>query len=168
MDFLTNEDWPFLIKAIFTRQSGACNARNLALQQVTSDWVFLNDDDNRFESNLIKDVFFYIKKFGVKSVSTSYLQKNESLQNFEISQSTNFGSGNSFLKSELLKQVSFDLALEFGYGEDTDFGLQLRNLGIDILYLPKPTILHLKAPFGGFRIAPVFVWSNWVSSKRVS
>ncbi|PWA09950.1 glycosyltransferase family 2 protein [Flavobacterium laiguense] len=160
LDYLHTEKWPFEIKHTFTHQAGACNARNLALNQVESEWVFLNDDDNRFESDLIEKVFENIKKYGVKSVTTSYLQPNELLQNSIISQSGIFGSGNSFLKTELLKQVSFNESLEFGYGEDTDFGLQLRNLGIDIIYFPNLNILHLKAPMGGFRIKPTFVWSN--------
>jgi GT2 family glycosyltransferase len=39
--------------------------------------------------------------------------------------------------------------LNFGYGEDNDFGMKLRNQGHDVSYLPKPQILHLKAPMGG-------------------
>ena len=35
---------------------------------------------------------------------------------------------------------------EFGFGEDIDFGMQLRNNGIDIIYLPYPEIIHIKAP----------------------
>jgi GT2 family glycosyltransferase len=31
--------------------------------------------------------------------------------------------------------------------EDNDFGMQLRNQGVDVLYLPEPKILHLKAPW---------------------
>jgi len=43
------------------------------------------------------------------------------------------------------------MALEFGYGEDVDFGMQLRNLGVDVIYIPEIKISHLKAPIGGFR-----------------
>jgi hypothetical protein len=28
------------------------------------------------------------------------------------------------------------------------------NQGIDVLYLPEPKIIHLKAPVGGFRTKP--------------
>lgn len=168
LDYLHTEKWPFVIKHTFTHQAGACNARNLALSQVESEWVFLNDDDNRFDVNLIEKVFENIKKYGVESVTTSYLQPNERPQKRIASQSGIFGSGNSFLKAELLKQVSFDRSLEFGYGEDTDFGLQLRNLGIDIIYFPDPNILHLKAPIGGFRIRPTFEWSNEIIQPKPS
>ena len=43
------------------------------------------------------------------------------------------------------------MALENGFGEDGDFGMQLRKSGVDILYTPFLTLLHLKAPVGGFR-----------------
>jgi hypothetical protein len=38
--------------------------------------------------------------------------------------------------------------------------MQLRNLGHDVLYLPEPEILHLKAPIGGFRTKPALLWQN--------
>ncbi len=49
---------------------------------------------------------------------------------------------------------------EFGFGEDGDFGVQLRNTGTDVFYFPKPDILHLKAPVGGFRTKPVLAWEK--------
>ncbi len=125
LDYLKNENWPFKIKHTFTHQAGACNARNLALSKVESEWVFLNDDDNRFEANLIKKTIENIIKYGEKCITTSYIQPHEKSQHFSVHQTGIFGSGNSFVKTELLRKVSFDKALEFGYGEDTDFGLQL-------------------------------------------
>jgi GT2 family glycosyltransferase len=50
--------------------------------------------------------------------------------------------------------------LEFGYGEDVDFGMQLRNLGVDVVYMPDLKILHLKAPVGGFRSTFKLAWLN--------
>jgi hypothetical protein len=160
LDFINVETWPFNIKHTFTHQAGACNARNIALQQVESEWVFLNDDDNRFGNDLIEKAFLNIEKYGILVLMTSYLQLNEKRNHNTISQTTIFGSGNSFLNSILLKKVSFKKSLEFGYGEDIDFGLQLRNIGTDVVYFPEPSILHLKAPIGGFRIKPVLLWSD--------
>jgi hypothetical protein len=52
-----------------------------------------------------------------------------------------FGAvSNSFNRRSLI-DVRFNTAFEFGYGEDADFGAQLRDL--DVLYLPEPDILHL-------------------------
>lgn len=160
LDYISNESWPFAIKHTFTHQPGACNARNVALSQVESEWVFLNDDDNRFEPNLLEAVFKKIEQFGSQIVTTAYPQKNETKTNKIIIQWPTFGAGNSFVKSDLLKKVKFNMALEFGYGEDGDFGRQLRNQGVDVLYLPEPQILHLKAPMGGFRTKPALAWQN--------
>ena len=71
-----------------------------------------------------------------------------------------FGSGSSFVFSECLRGCEFLKGFEFGYGEDVDFGMQLRNKGCDILYFSNPKILHLKAPIGGFRTKPVLKWQN--------
>lgn len=160
LDYLKNENWPFKIKHTFTHQAGACNARNVALAQVESEWVFLNDDDNRFEEDLIKKTIENIIKYGEKCITTSYIQRHEKLKHFSVHQTGMFGSGNSFLKAELLTRVSFDKALEYGYGEDTDFGLQLRKIGVDVICFPNLNIVHLKAPMGGFRTKPVLQWQE--------
>jgi GT2 family glycosyltransferase len=160
LDYITNEIWPFTIKHTFTHRPGVCNARNIALSKVESEWVFLNDDDNRFQIDLIEKVLLNISTYGSSVLTTSYLQLNEKQAYKQISQSVIFGSGNSFLRADLLRKVSFNESFEFGYGEDTDFGLQLRNCGADIIYFPEIHILHLKAPMGGFRIKPVLKWQN--------
>jgi hypothetical protein len=41
-------------------------------------------------------------------------------------------------------------------GEDTDFGLQLRNCGANIFYFPEIHDFVNQAPIGGFRIKPAF------------
>ncbi|MCW2119456.1 glycosyltransferase family 2 protein [Flavobacterium sp. 7A] len=160
LDYLTTETWPFFIKHTFTHQAGACNARNLALDQVTSDWVFLGDDDNRFDAGLIEKMFQKAAQYGTTVVTTNYILKEE-VQEFNIiHQSGIFGSGNSFVKTSVLQDIRFDNALEFGYGEDTDFGMQLRNHGQDVIYFPSLKITHLKAPIGGFRTPFVQKWDT--------
>ena len=160
LDYLTNTKWPFKVKHIFIHQTGACNARNVALSHVKSEWVILGDDDNRFNVNLIEDLFGSIDKYGIKSISTVYLQPNEK-QTYNITgQTTIFGSGNSILRSDLLNKVKFDMAYEFGYGEDRDYGMQIRNIGEDVLFESNISITHLKAPIGGFRTKMVQKWDN--------
>jgi len=160
LDYLTKEKWPFEIQHIFIHQAGACNARNLALEQTQSEWVFLADDDNCFGATLLSDIFGKIEQYGDLVITTSYPQKNESKKYAKVMQCSTFGAGNSFVRRDLLEKVRFNRALEFGYGEDGDFGMQLRNLGQDVLYLPEPEILHLKAPVGGFRTKPALQWQN--------
>ena len=160
LDYLTLEKWPFEIQHIFIHQVGACNARNLALKQTQSEWVFLADDDNRFDATLLANVLDKIQQYGNPIVTTSYPQKNETKKYQKVIQWPTFGAGNSFVRRDLLEKVRFNPAFEFGYGEDGDFGIQLRTQGYDILYLPEPEILHLKASMGGFRTKPILQWQN--------
>jgi GT2 family glycosyltransferase len=160
LDYLKNQTWPFFIKHSFTHQAGACNARNLALKQLESEWVFLADDDIRFKNDFINKVFENINKTGVTAVSIKCAQENEKSIFRSIFQWGSFGSGCSFVDSKALEKCQFDLGFEFGYGEDNDFGMQLRNQGYDVLYLPEPQILHLKAPMGGFRTKPSLKWQH--------
>jgi len=168
LDYLKTECWPFEIKHIFTRQAGVCNARNLALNEVVSEWVFLADDDIRIETNFIHKTFFNIEKFGSKIVSISCLQKEDKRIFKFFFQWGSFGSGCSFVNAGVLRDLKFNVGYEFGFGEDADFGMQLRNLGHDVLYLPEPEILHLKAPVGGFRTKPALLWDNYAIQPKPS
>ena len=126
LDYLTSEVWPFIIKHEFTHQPGVCNARNIALSKVESDWVLLGDDDNCFESNLIECLFKEMEAYGVNVGLTVYLQPSEIQTYLKTAQTHIFGAGNALIKSSLLKNVSFNTKYEFNYGEDSDFGMQLR------------------------------------------
>mgnify|MGYP003624915407 CR=1 FL=1 len=159
LDFL-NEPWPFEIDHTIIYQLGACNARNIGLSKVSSDWVFFADDDVRFNSTLLEDGFKYLNLYQTVAICLSCLQKNEIENHNNVFQSATFGSGTSIVKSTALKDVKFDRAYEFGYGEDADFGMQLRNTGTDILYVPFVKILHLKALIGGFRKKMIRKWEK--------
>lgn len=160
LDYLLTGEWPFGIKHIFTHQAGACNARNIALSQIKSEWVFFADDDIRVEVDFIQKALERINNFGTEAVSFECFQKEQKKINTTFFQWTSFGSGCSFVLAEILKNCTFNRGYEFGFGEDGDFGMQLRHLGHDVLYFPEPEILHLKAPVGGFRIQPVLRWHN--------
>ena len=151
LDSLHKEVWPFQIKQIFTHQTGACHARNLGLQEVESHYVFLADDDIRFENNLLERTMRQMTQHYINAATISCLRVNELPTFNNLRQWHTFGSGCSIVSTAVLKQVYFNLAYEHGFGEDADFGMQLRNIGADVIYLPTPSILHLKAPMGGFR-----------------
>lgn len=163
-----SDNWPFKIYHVFTHQLGACNARNIGLNMVKSDWVFFADDDIRLKKTILESAFLYINKFKVNAISLSCLQKNEKEKNEVVFQSTTFGSGTSLVKSEALKNLKFNIAYEFGYGEDADFGMQLRNQGTDILYIPFVSMLHLKAPIGGFRKKIKKEWDLQITKPKPS
>ncbi len=160
LDYLYNENWPFIIDHEFIHQTGACNARNKAILKTNSEWVLLFDDDNRFDKNLLKRIFNDLLLTNAQVLNMAYLQKGEieSLKSFK--QWPFFGSGCSIVNREVLEKCRFDMSLEHGYGEDADYGMQIRNAGYDVVYTPQIQILHLKAPVGGFRKPHVFPWQN--------
>lgn len=160
LDYLTNQTWPFTIKHTFTNTPGACNARNIALDAVESDWVFFADDDIRIEPDFVENTFHELHKTGASAVSINCLHVGEKQKYEQIFQWSSFGSGCSFVSRKAIKNSRFNMSFEFGYGEDSEFGMQLRNQGCDILYLPFPSILHLRAPVGGFRFKPVLEWKQ--------
>ncbi len=168
LHYLTNENWPFEIKHHFTHQTGACNARNIAIGLVESEWSFLADDDIRFESDLIEKAFEVLDKYGDNALNLLCLQPNEKQSYFLTTQTDIFGSGTSIMKSSLFKEVDFDMAFEFGFGEDSDFGMQIRKQGTDVLFIPDIKIIHLKAPIGGFRTKVKKQWENEIVQPKPS
>ncbi|CCG52679.1 Glycosyl transferase, group 2 family protein [Flavobacterium indicum GPTSA100-9 = DSM 17447] len=160
LDYLFNEPWPFEIVLKFTHQLGACNARNIGLEYISNDWVFMADDDIRISNDFLEKSFLNILSHNFNAVNLNCLQKGQVSTFNNIHQTEIFGSGASIVKTEILKNCKYDMNYEFCFGEDFDFGMQIRNQGLDVVYLPEPIILHLKAPVGGFRIKPVLPWSN--------
>nr|WP_294935915.1 glycosyltransferase [uncultured Flavobacterium sp.] len=160
LDYIVGESWPFPIKHVFIHQTGACNARNLALNELESEWVFMADDDIRFSADFVETAFAAIENTGNKAFTLSCLREGEQPQFLQTMQWGTFGSGCSIVKTKALQSIKFNMSYEFGFGEDADFGMQLRNHGKDIIYLPQPEIVHLKAPVGGFRTKAVLAWQN--------
>lgn len=161
LDYLTTKKWPFRIKHVLINKAGVCNARNIAIELVTSEWVFFADDDIELENNFLEKAFQKVNQFSSKAFTFNCYQnihqKNIYKNDFQWD---NFGSGCSIIKSELLKSVKFNIVYEFGFGEDADFGIQIRKNGNDVIYLSEPRILHFKAPIGGFRTKPILAWHN--------
>ena len=160
LDYLQAEDWPFTIKHTFTHTTGVVNARNLALKQVESEWTLLGDDDNRFDINLIETLFNHIKQYGVTVGTTVYIQPKEVQTYLKTTQTSIFGAGNSIIKSTLIKKVKFNMKYEFNYGEDNEFGMQLRHIGEDVVFFADIKITHLKAPVGGYRTKVKQLWAD--------
>lgn len=160
LPFLRQLNWPFEICHHFIHKTGVCNARNLALNDTTADWVFFSDDDQRCKPNLIEVILKELRRFGMHGLTTSYLQKGET-KIFQVPKHWGtFGSGNSIVLGKSARKAAFLPALEYGYGEDIDFGMQLRNMGCDFFYHPEIEIEHLKAPKGGFRTSTVLEWER--------
>ena len=158
LDYIYTESWPFVIKHTFTHQLGACNARNIALEQLESQWVFFADDDVRFNVDFIKDCLLSCKNYGKKAITLSCLQKGETILDNKPTQWRSFGTCSSFVAAEVVKQIRFDTRFDLGYCDDVDYGKKLRNAGADVVFFTQPSMLHLKAPIGGFRTKFKFDW----------
>jgi|TARA_R100000501_G_C2628220_1_gene122401 hypothetical protein len=158
---LKNQNWPFEIVHHFTNQTGACNARNVALEEVVADWVFFADDDIRFNADLLQNSLEELKRLSIGCLNINCKQEGEASVFHKIKQWGSFGSGTSIVKTDFCKKISFDEVFECGFGEDKDYGMQLRNVGCDIIYHPNLEILHLKALRGGFRETSLPPWENY-------
>lgn len=149
---------PFEIIHKYIHQTGACNARNIALKEIKAEWVFFCDDDNRIDNNLLKRGLEEIRKHGVEVLNTAYIQKGEIRIYEDVKQWGTFGAGNGIVLTSAVKDISFSMVFEHSYGEDVDFGMQIRMIGKEIMYHPNLEIIHLKAPVGGFRMKPKLPW----------
>jgi GT2 family glycosyltransferase len=158
LDFIQNQQWPFIIKSYFTHQTGACNARNIGLSMIESEFAFLADDDIVFEIDLLEKALQTFHSTGNEVFLVACHLQSQSVVAQPPKQFAVFGAGHAFVKTTSFVDLKFDMAYEFGFGEDNDFGMQLRNKGFDILYISTSRILHLKAPIGGFRTKPVLRW----------
>ena len=167
LDYL-KDDWPFKIEHTFIHQTGACNARNIALAQVTSDWVFFADDDIRMGASVLKEALHAATINNAEALTFSCLQANEQERLKQPVQWLGFGSGTSFVKTSAIGAKKFNMAYEHGHGEDGDFGMQLRNDGTNVIYIPQIQLLHLKAPIGGFRNKAVQEWELDAVSPKPS
>lgn len=155
---LKTHTWPFEIVHYFTHKTGACHARNLGLKEVDAGWVFFADDDIRFEADLLQKSLEELKRLGADCLNINCKREGEKTIFRKIKQWGSFGSGTSLVNAEFSKYLSFDEVYEYGFGEDKDYGMQLRYAGCDIIYHPHLVIQHLKAPRGGFREIDLPLW----------
>ena len=157
---LLQETWPFEVVHKFITTPGACKARNLAMEYSTSKWIFFADDDIRIPEATFENAISEIKRLGIKALNLNCVQLGADTVFHKTKQWGAFGSGTSIVASEHALKCRFNDAYEYGFGEDTDFGLQLRAKGADIIYHPKVQITHLKAERGGFRQEFLVPWEK--------
>lgn len=159
LDYLS-DSWPFEIEHIFTHQTGACNARNLALDKIRSEWVFFADDDIRIAPDFLEQAFGEMNRYGNHVFNFACLQKGQKPAYTTDHQTSIFGAGCSIASRESIGTSRFNMSYEFGFSEDLEFARQLLDKGYDTVYLKSPSILHLKAPVGGFRTKPKLLWES--------
>lgn len=161
-------DWPFEIVHRFVHKTGACMARNTGMLEVKSNWVFFADDDIRITPDVLENAFSEINRLGIYTLNLNCVQPEGKTVFHKIKQWGAFGSGTAIVASEYALQCRFSEIYEYGFGEDTDFGLQLRAKGADIIYHPDIQITHLKAERGGFRGMHEMPWEKLVLVPKPS
>lgn len=159
LDFLQNR-WPFEIRHILTSQVGACQARNRGIELAKSKWIYFLDDDIKLRERLFEECIRICKNYQIKALTQSVYLPGQRVNPVPLKPWDRFGTCSSIVSTEIAKKCRFDLQFEFGYGEDADFGDQLRSQGTHILYDSTLPILHYKAPSGGFRFTFKKEWDS--------
>lgn len=160
LDFIEEKRWNFEIIHEFTSITGACRARNRAISLSNASWILLFDDDVRVQADFSDKILGFINERKEKCITFCCLQKGEQERQHAFKQWESFGSGCSIVHRDIVERCKFDMALEHGYGEDVDYGMQIRQAGFDVIYAPQIQLLHLKAPVGGFRKPHLFPWKE--------
>ena len=109
LDYLQNQSWPFNIKHTFINETGACNARTMALKQIESDWVFMADDDIRFEKNILEITLKEMFMYNLNAATLSCLRKGDKQIKKPMLQWNTFGSGCSIVSKSIAKKIVFDI-----------------------------------------------------------
>lgn len=150
------------IQHIKISQLGLSNARNIALKYVNGDIIGFPDDDCLYESNTLDLVSKYFKNFpdvdiisGIcldTKTSKKYLSTFSDVERYlnKYNLLGNLISTSFFVRKKIVQEnnIKFDVGLGvgsgsiLGAGEETDFVLQLYNLGIKIYYTPKIIVKH--------------------------
>ncbi len=149
-------NYPFRIEHLFTHQMGACNARNVVIPKVTAKWLFLADDDIELQPHLLKKGVERLKALKIKAISFA-ISNARSANQSGLEVIPGFGSGCSII--EAASAPLFDESFELGYGEDTDYGVALREkTGSHIIRDKALQLIHHKAPTGGLRFRKKHPW----------
>ena len=160
LGFIKETVWPFQIVHHFIHKIGACNARNLAMKNIEAEHIFFADDDIRFSEDLLSRAVAELNRLGVGALNLNCILPGGKTIFTRIKQWGAFGSGTSLVRTKFALKCEFSELFEHGFGEDLDFGLQLRSKGCDVIYHPEITTIHLKANEGGFRSVPKNQWKK--------
>jgi len=153
--------WPFELVQRTVEWTGACRARNLALQEVRSPWVLLLDDDVRLQADALGLLLATARAYGVGAVTAAVHLAHQQTEAGPPRVWATFGAGATLVDATALRAAGpFDERLEGGYGEDAEIGIRLRRAGCNVVQAPAVRVLHLKAPAGGFRHAVRFPWQD--------
>jgi glycosyltransferase involved in cell wall biosynthesis len=146
------------LRVVWQDERGQSLARNTALAQVTSTYVFMFDDDSIAHDDLIEQHLRAVLggRFDVSTgvafppPPTAY-ELPPAFREPRVAQT--FDSGNSLMRTSLVYEMGgFDRNFDLGPGTDTDLGTRLYLAGKRIAHTPGAVRIHYKAPSGGLRV----------------
>lgn len=163
--------YPFEVVFKWQTTKGSSRARNEAIELCKGDYIIFGDDDIRLPEYFIENHIRFLQTYKVAAsngldIRADHQQQDlTDLKNKLEAMGTNrwyagatnsFSNANSCVKREYVNQlVGNDINFDGGYGEDSDFGKSLTNMGVVVLHNAFSPILHLKPPLGGYRF-----WGN--------
>ncbi len=146
---------------------GSCRARNEAIEASKGEYIVFGDDDIRIPPDYIENHLKFLITYGVNACNgldtrcqtvtdgLDYLATRlNAMQDrrWFAGVTSSFNNANSCIKASLVKKIGGnDVNFDGGYGEDSDFGHTLAELGEVILSNPFSTTLHLRPESGGYR-----------------
>jgi hypothetical protein len=168
---MVDAGWPFPLEHVVIQRMGAGNARNVGLSRSTAPWVLLLDDDVRFAPDMVARLLAQARASGSEAVTARLenVRPGAEVQLAPPAPSTGprlqmwpgFGSGGALVARHLIDEVGgFDRRIDGGFGEDTELGVRLRQVGAMVLVAVDPPIAHLKAPTGGMRAVFPHPWQG--------
>ena len=146
------------LRVVWQDERGQSLARNTALAEVTSTYVFMFDDDSIAHDDLIEQHLRVVLggRFDVSTgvafppPPTTY-ELPPQFREPRVAQT--FDSGNSLMRTSLVYEMGgFDRNFDLGPGTDTDLGTRLYLAGKRIAHTPAAVRIHFKAPSGGLRV----------------
>ncbi|MCZ8169839.1 MAG: glycosyltransferase family 2 protein [Flavobacterium sp.] len=161
------EDYPFEVIFRWQTTKGSCRARNEAIALCTGDFIIFGDDDIRIPPDFVENHIRLLQTYGAGAANgldiradhqqqdltdLAYKLQHYKGQRWLVGCASTFNNANSCVRREHVQTlVGNDINYDGGYGEDSDFGLSLTKIGVDVLFNPFSTNLHLKPPMGGYR-----------------
>lgn len=163
----SQKEYSFELIVKWQESKGSCRARNEAIDLCTGDYIVFGDDDIRVPSNFIENHIRFLQTNKAGACNGLDIRADHQKQNLQDLEdklqqlgdkrwiagcSQMFSNANSCVKSDYVKQlVGNDVNFDGGYGEDSDFGMSLSKIGVEVLHNPFSVNLHLKPPTGGYR-----------------
>ncbi|MCF7825779.1 MAG: glycosyltransferase [Candidatus Marinimicrobia bacterium] len=153
------------------------NARNIGIANIDTEYAIFLDDDCIPDENLVHAYEIIFKSVEPKIAlvagrvieegSTIFRERahlvggfvtkyGKTLKNFDTDQSglCEWAPGGNFgVRTSAYREIGgFDTNyIGTAVMEDSDFGYSIRSIGYQVMYDPRPSMLHLRIPTGGLR-----------------